>query len=108
MTYEKLVNKVVKEENWLTDKQMVKFLVKLALLLVFVGLGLYVVIDLLISKLLGVLAFIVMIFLYTQLLNVTAENEESFKAVYKASKFWWLGLLADIAVFVVLVYFRFI
>lgn len=108
MVFEKFKEDVVVEKGWTDRKGCIKFAKRLALLCLLVGVGLGIIALSTVGVLVTIIVLCASGFLFIWLIDLADEEEGTFKKLNKVSKFWWLALILDIAVVIVLKLFRFI
>lgn len=108
MVFEKFKEDVVVAKGWTDKKGCAKFAKRLALLCLLVGVGVGTVALSTVGVLVAVIVLCASGFLFIWLIDMSDEDEETFKKMNKVSKFWWLTLILDILVVLVLKFFRFL
>ena len=93
---------VVVEKGWATMKQIKKFVMRLALLIIELALGVALITLTTVGKLVTFAVFIIFGLIYVWLIDIADEDEQTLKNLMKVSKFWVLGIFFDIAVFAIL------
>ena len=108
MTFQKIKEVVVEEKGLMTQKELGKFSIQLALFI----LGLCSSLSFATYAILGFAVTVIVIFLsilgYTWIFDLVTESEKAFKAVNKMAKFWWFTYIILVGVFLVLKLTRFI
>lgn len=108
MTYDKFKKIAVDEKKFTDKKNLIKYLINLALFLttygIAVGIAVFYVLNYRFLLLILVLACLG--FVWT--LDLAAENESYFKKIGIMSKLWWTGILVIVAILAVLLKLHFI
>lgn len=108
MTFEKIKEDVVDEKKWITAKQLKIFAINLGLSMACLGF----LLSLLAVCTVGLeVSFFVILFAvlgYMFIFDYCAEDEKTLKILLKLSKFWWIILLLNVLLYMVLNYFHFL
>lgn len=109
MTYHKIKETVVDENKFLTDKQLRKLAIRLALFMSGMALSASLLAISTIGALPCVVILICSVLIFNWLLEyISEESKEYVEKAFKLSKFWFLSFILFIGMFVVLYFFRFI
>lgn len=108
MIFEKFKEDVVVEKGWADMKAIKKMAVRLAILVFLVALGVGMITIATVGTFITVIVLILAALAYIWIFDLADEEEKYFRITMKASKLWWLGLLFDIAIYVLLHLFRFL
>lgn len=93
MTYEKFANEMTAKSPSITRKEIRAFAIKYALLLLFGGFSISLIITSILGMLFSVLFMLLILFLYVSSFDIIAENVENFNKVRKIIRFWWLYVI---------------
>lgn len=107
MTFEGVKKSLVEEKKLLTNKELKKYCVNLFLFSLTFGGTLAFSIACILSPALAVIFTVGMGLGFIWILDYSVENEDFLKFTRKISKLWFLGLILFVAVYMVLVYFKF-
>lgn len=108
MVFNTFKEDLVKEKGWATDKEIKKFIVRLALLMFTLALALGLIVYSCLGSLVTIAFFIAMGLGFVALVDWSDEEEDNFKKMQKISKFWWLGIILIVLSFVFLKFMQFI
>ena len=108
MTYENFKKIAVEEKKFIEKKNLIKYLINLALFLTTYGIavGIAVLYILNYRFLLLIAALACLGFVWT--LDLAVENESYFKKIGTISKLWWTGIPIIVAIVAVLMKLHFI
>lgn len=108
MVFNKFKEDVVIEKGWASKKSINKMTIGLALWTILIAFGL----SLITACTVGLLITCLVLFLsglgFVWVFDLADETEDNLKATMKFAKFWWLGIVMDILIFLVLKMFHFL
>ena len=108
MIFQKFKEDVVVEKGWATIKEIKNMACRLGLLTIFLALGLGLITYSTVGFPVTLIVLILLGMGYVWMFDMADETEEMFKLVMKISKLWWISLIIDVIIFLLLKYFRFI
>lgn len=107
MTLQKIKQNVVSENQWASEKDLNKFIIRLGLMSMLLGLMLGLLCVSTLGMGYALVVFLLCVFCFSWLLDYCVESERNLQVWMKISRFWWTFIiLIGITVFV-LKYFRF-
>lgn len=81
-----------KDMEGIEGKRVNQFALKLALVCLFLGLGLFVLVNNIVNTIVGMVFLILCIFLYITLLGVVSENKDEFEQYEGYVQKWWVSI----------------
>lgn len=108
MTFDKLRDTIVTEKKFASYKELVRMVINLALSILMYSLALGLAISRILNYRFLLAVLIIAVFAFLWICDLAAETKESFLRIQKITKFWWTGIIAIIAIFIVLRTFNFI
>lgn len=107
MTFESIKENLVKEKKLLTDKELKRYCLGLFLFCLTFGGTLAFAVACILSPAFAILLMVVIGLGFIWILDYSVEDENFLKISRKLSKLWFLGIILFVAVYMVLVYFKF-
>lgn len=108
MIFDVFKEDVVEQKGWATEKEIKKFILRLALLVIILTFGIGILLMTTVGMLVTIAFIVVMTLVYIGLVDIADEEEHYFKTLMKVSKFWWLAIPIDVAIIVILNMFMFL
>ena len=108
MTFQKIKEEVVDEKKWVTGKELRVFAIHLGLFMVCLS---FLVSILAVCTVgLGVSFFVILFAVmgYLFIFDYCAEDERGIRFWMRLSKFWWVILILNVSLYLLLSYFHFL
>lgn len=107
MNYEKFKNTIL-EKGFADEKGIASLVRRLALMVFLFGVGIAVASALIVNTLISIAVIIISAVLFFFCLDFAKQDKECFDALCKNVKFWWSGIVFDVAIVVLLWLFNFL
>lgn len=108
MTFEKIKTELVENQKRMTEKELVKFTINLALAFLGICLTLGMCTYTLIGLPFTAVIIILSIFAYNWIFDAVIDDEKAGAKIIKFAKLWWITYILLVITFFVLKFFRFI
>lgn len=107
MTYVKFKKNLIDKE--ITDERGAKVLVtQIGLMMLFLAIGLTLLVGSIVSTLLAIVTMVLCVLCFFMLMDYAQQDKECCLAVHRYVRLWWLSLIFDVIVIILMKVMNFI